>query len=265
MTTQLKQPATTQEWKALFPEQGCHDYILEHNIAVGELRHRFTRNVNVEIRKSLYGGFSRSVAVRTRSLEVNMEGPAAGHARLARKLAGVYDLLLLEITHEGTILKIKNIKQIRERWQTIQQQVQDEYDGDEVFGRLQVVDDMISDEQQIIDELHQLHFLGLLFGGWYQGSTDQSKTSQERAIEFLPTPITVAEQHRLDETDEKRNEIMLGVDAEWPEDTQMTDYRGRLTFNTETDWITRGQLKFTKPFEGQSIEHAFMVTQIQDQ
>jgi hypothetical protein len=260
MAVPLKQRIATRKWKATFPEEGSYDYILEHTVAEGGNRHHFTRNVNVDIREPLYGGFSRSVAVKTRSLNFKMDGPAAGNARLARQLAGAYDLLWLEVTHEGVILKIKNIQQVRDRWKAIKEQVQLEYNGDEVDQMLADIDETVTDEQHIIREIQQYNFLGLLFGGFYQDCSNRSQSSRERPIRYLSEPVTVTEQQWLEGADEEHNTVTFGIGAGLPKNSPVKEYTGQLTFNTETDWMARAQLKITE----QQTEHAFLLTQIQD-
>ncbi|WP_346881322.1 hypothetical protein [uncultured Algibacter sp.] len=107
------------------------------------------------------------INIKTKSHKVVLDSLLKKQEGMTLKMASLTDNIILNVDNKGTIREIANHSAIVQKWESLQQELKQVYNGN-IFERYTLgIDKKIKDEAKLLKDFKQARLFGLLFDGLY--------------------------------------------------------------------------------------------------
>lgn len=209
---------------------------------------------------------------RISKIYINDEEADAIADVLAVKVAQVLYPLQILIDEKGSFSGIANYEQIKQRWETVKENIYDEYEGEWVEKYIELNEEVLNEKESIEFSLLSDYFIRTYFNGIYTDYPEKKSKNNEIKFPVLNdvSDINYTVKSEIEEYYDESNFIVLNQDGTINEDRSKEDLESKFNFpfyaNPDTSYtLAEGDYRgkyFLNPND-RSIEAAYIEASVE--
>ena len=163
MTYLLQSELTVNNGKTV--EKNLYETVLLLNVLEQkeEVRIIHDKELNVNFNESL--GFITTYEIELYNINLALSERLEKASDFTRRLMLRYDYIQPKVNAKGKVVSVENIKELRDVWQPLKENILEDYEGDSVTDYLKEVEEKMMTQDFILSPMSQYFYFGLLFPG----------------------------------------------------------------------------------------------------
>jgi hypothetical protein len=154
------------EVQILLPTVACIKEYRFKEVITKTSNNRLTTKTTTKTVKICFSGMEDNLW-RYQLLCVNLEIEAKhmGSTSILRKQLNVFDEVIVQVTHNGTIVALLNHKDLQKRWQEVKEELLEKHQGSALLDLLADTDELMDDKKKLLKFIASKEMYGLYFNG----------------------------------------------------------------------------------------------------
>ncbi|MFC5046173.1 hypothetical protein ACFSTE_04605 [Aquimarina hainanensis] len=252
---------TIKEWQGSFPEEGEYNFVFSATIdkeSNSGTTKKIKRECTVFCESNDDNGFSRTVKIKTATLTIEAGSKTSSTSILLNKFFSIYNNSTLKVKFDGTIIGIENYLRIKENWEILKEEVEENYKGSSIRRFIRSVDNRLETEEKMIVDISSYENFGLLFYGIYGKYDNLSPVNRNIKYLGIKKLFSIQEDSTLTEIND--TSIIITLKGNINTTNELT-YSGVYQINNTSQWIEKASITTTEFYNGIEFFSEFYLEQ----
>ncbi|WP_299223469.1 hypothetical protein [uncultured Aquimarina sp.] len=262
---QTKYTFISEEAHIALPKQGKYDYAIESSFPINYSRNilgSLKREISVKIQSDENQPYIRLISINVRNTYFRFSDGSYAMKDILKKIASIYNNLVLRVSYIGKVMAIDNMLELQEVWNNIKKYVQHRYKGNQVEELILNMDEILSSERKLIDEISLYQNFGGLLKPLYSEYITDKITSISQELNTRYGKIIATEEISL-QSSRNVGEIALKVKANHPENEEYLTIDGLYSFKRPTDfWLQNAVISIVEKYGRQEYQSIYTLKQL---